>query len=236
MCWGSLEWQSLIRTRNHQISAINRLIVPLRLDLTLALALLPTGNTMVMFSESKQKQHKTDGTSQGMLIGRPKSTTYVTSHTVHRLFGMSKTVELDLFAGIDYSYSNRKKYAEQGDSALTSTNDRFERKDWDTHVGAGVTKTWHQDDKSKIELSLQEMMTYDITYSQKRVEKSSGSGASVVSSSIPSAGMGRVLWESEVGIGYSNPGDSQMFELTGQIHYQRRRMSKTGMLKWSCKF
>ncbi len=197
------------------------------------------GNIMVMLSESKQKQHKTDGTSEGVVIGRPKSTTYVTSHTVHRLFGMSKTVELDLFAGVDYSYSDRKKYKEEGITSLTSTNDRFERKDWDTHMGAEITKTWHQDDKSKIELSLQGMMTYDITYSQKRVEKSNShasANAAALSSSVPSAGMGRVLWECEAGVGYSNPGDSQMFELTGMMQLQERRVSKTGMLKWACRF
>jgi hypothetical protein len=197
------------------------------------------GNVMVMFSESKQKQHKTSGTVQDMVIGRPKSTTYVTSHTVHRLFGISKTVELDTFAGVDYSYSDRKKYTEQGNSALTSSNDRFERKDWDTHVGAELTKTWHQADKSKIELSFQGMMTYDITYSQKRVEKSTShasGNAPALSSSIPSAGMGRVLWECEVGLGYSNPGDSQMFELTGMMQLQRRRVSKTAMVKWACRF
>ncbi len=197
------------------------------------------GNIMVMLSESKQKQHKTDGTSQGMVIGRPKSTTYVTSHTVHRLFGMSKTVELDLFAGVDYCYSDRKKYKEEGITSLTSTNDRFERKDWDTHMGAEITKTWHQDDKSKIELSLQGMLTYDITYSQKRVEKSNShasANAAALSSSVPSAGMGRVLWECEVGVGYSNPSASQMFELTGMVQVQERRVSKTGMLKWTCKF
>ena len=197
------------------------------------------GSLMVMLSESKQKQHKTEDTVQGIVIGKPKSITYVTSHTLHRLFGMSKTVELDVFAGVDYSYSDRKKYTEQGNSALTSTNDRFERKDWDAHVGAEITKTWHQADKSKIEFSLQGMMTYDITYSQKRIEKSTShasANAAALSSSVPSAGMGRVLWECEVGIGYSNPTDSQMFELTGMMQLQRRRISKTGMVKWACKF
>lgn len=192
-----------------------------------------------MFSASQQKQHKTSGTVQDMVIGKPKSTTYVTSHTLHRLFDISKTVELDTFAGVDYSYSDRKKYTEQGNSALTSTNNRFERKDWDTHMGAEITKTWHQSDKSKIELSLQGMMTYDITYSQKRLEKSTShasGNAPALSSSILSAGMGRVLWECEIGLRYIKPGDSQMFELTGIMQLQRRRVSKTGIIKWACKF
>lgn len=132
-----------------------------------------------------------------------------------------------------------KKYTEQGNSALTSINDRFERKDWDAYVGAEITKTRHRADKSKIELSLQGMMTYDITHSQKRVEKShshASKNAPALSSSLPSAGMGRVIWECEIGLGYSNPGNSQMFELTGMMQLQERFMIKTGMFKWACRF